>query len=133
MEVYLWDFSFDELFYEENELSSEVNYTEDEQQMIDSLRNYFEEIASQSKSLVKKMTDDEIFEYHPELIKKDMILQLCLLYSLSIKEWLFTGDFMIELIENEVYQYFHEYRIFGKRYKFERYSIMNKTVDMDYL
>lgn len=126
MEHYLWDFSFDELFHEEGGFEVIEQAGTEEKEALELLCNHFERTAAKCRLIVNSVSKENFSNLLPKLTRQDMILQLCLIYGLSVNETLLTPIQMLETIDNEIYQYFSEYRVFGKRFEFERYSIMNQ-------
>lgn len=126
MTKYLWDFSFDELFFKENGYEVVDKAKTFELTMIDELRGHYEKVAKRSRDYISKMDSGHFIEGIPGLMRTDMILQLCLIYSLSISEMVLTKRSFIQMIEEEAVTYFREYRVFRETYSFEKYSLMNK-------
>lgn len=125
MKKYLWDFSFEELFFQENGQQVLKETTRIEKQIIERLQGFYEAISRESREKVNRINGTTFSDDFPELIYADMMLQLCLIYSLSASETLFRGDELIQTIQKEALEYFYEYRIFRETYSFETYSIVN--------
>lgn len=125
MHSYLWNFEFDKLFLYEGGALILEEATLEELRWIDLLKGYYELKAQECRELIKKSGEQNMLETLPELFRYDVTLQLCLIYALTIQEGIIRESWQ-EVIESEAVTYFYEYRSFGERYEFERYSIMNQ-------
>ena len=126
MSKFLWDFSFDSLFFEEGGEEVIAEATTEELMIIKKLRQHFERTLEKCHKQIETIGGKEFLNRLPEFMHYDMVLQLCLLHSLSVAERI-PGDMdWISIIENEAEIYFYEYRCFGRRFDFEKYSIINQ-------
>lgn len=126
MKKFLWDYSFDELFLAENgkEILEEIN--SEELFIIQELKKYYEKTAQACHEAIENIPNREFLQGFPNLMRSDMILQLCLIHSLGVLINPIELDQLINTLEKESINYFHEYRSFGKKYEFEQYSLFNQ-------
>lgn len=127
MKQYLWDFTFDELFFKENGQTILTEVNSYEQAVIQDLEEHYEITAQKCRNKLEDMGKWELLDWFPQLIRMDMVLQLCLIYSLGIQENPLATKEMISQIEEEAGNYFYEYRCFRQPYHFEQYSIVNQV------
>lgn len=127
MRKYLWDFTFEELFLlDEGRASLLTDICSNEGKRIKVLGQYFETRAAECRKKINTYSKFALLEHISEFLHYDMVLQLCLIYSLNIRENHIELEDLINMIESEVVDYFYEYRVFSSSYNFEKYSLMSQ-------
>lgn len=130
MMKYLWDFSFEELFFTEGGEQLLEELTISEWVAISKVKNIFEKISEISRSRVRQIDSERFAVTIPELVNADAMLQLCLIYGLAVQEEVPRKDKLEEIIRREASLYFKEYRGFKNGYSFEQYSFFNRIADI---
>lgn len=84
MPQYLWEFSFEGLFFAENGEEVIEQATAEEQSVIQEIQAFYDETAAHCRQKIHLADKETIIHQIPNLMYFDVKLQLCLIYSFSI-------------------------------------------------